>query len=145
MFLLETCLAECQSCWILRCKSIHRTKLKHTHLWMSIIVKFPICSLFLDGFLYDILLDWRRRDLLRAKYRQLKVQYFLKRMLVRHVLPLFFPSHEQKMHSCFERRWNFIKMLPAPGSHWLQRHIAWICAISQPNKQSNGEFSRTRN
>ena len=40
-------------------------------------------------FLYDILLDWRRRDLLRAKKRQLKVQYFLNRMLVRHVLPLF--------------------------------------------------------
>ena len=125
--------------------SIYRTKLKHTHLWMSIIVRCPICSLFLDGFSVWYFVGLEKARPSPRKKKAVKGAIFLEPYACKTGVAFVVPSHEQKMHSCFERRWNFMNMLPAPGSHWLHRHIPWICAISQPNKQSNAELSRTRN
>ena len=81
-------------------------------------------------------------------------------MLERHVLPLFFSSNEPKMHSCWDNidiSWRCYSP-PAAISSFLSLNVktyeveinnnklvAWICAVNQPNKQSNHEFESRRN
>ena len=81
-------------------------------------------------------------------------------MLVRHVLPLFFPSNEPKMHPCWDNieiSWRCYFLCAAISSLLSlnvktykveinnNNLVAWICAINQPNKQSNHAFESRRN